>query len=354
MKLELYNHNITTAIIKVAALLLVLFTNNSIYAQNNDRARTNIGLVYPLSSNYTNAPKDTNSFSLNLIAGVSAGEHGFSLAGLSNIVLGDATGLQLAGFYNHIGKSANDLMIAGFINTYKQGKGIAVAGFANIAHDSSGIQVAGFANITHNKSGTQVAGFLNTGGDVAVLQVSGFMNVAKKLKGTQVGFINIADSAGTQIGIVNIAKNNDKSIGISIDENQTTMLSFRSGGNRFYGIIGIGGNFKNTKEKYAYEAGLGVNIIREKAFSLKTEFITSGLESFKGDEYFKSSSYLMPAFKITRSIEIFAGPSFNYVDTDNAEGRDIVKKYITSWTRNDGNDLYGLYFGYTAGVQFHF
>ncbi|SDS15478.1 hypothetical protein SAMN05216490_0637 [Mucilaginibacter mallensis] len=340
MELESYNYNITSAIIKAAALMLMLFTANSIYAQKNDNDhRNNIGLIYPLSSNYTSAPRDTNNFSLNLLAGVSAGERGFSLAGLSNVIHGDATGVQIAGFSNHIGKNANGVMVAGFINTYTQGKGTAVAGFANIAR---------------NNTGTQVAGFLNTGGDVSGLQLAGFMNVAKKLKGTQVSFINIADSAGTQIGIINIAKNNDKSIGVSIDENETTMLSFRSGGKLFYGIIGIGGNLKNTKEKYAYEAGLGVNILREKAFSLKTELITSGLESFKGDEYFKSSSYLMPAFKITRSIEIFGGPSFNYVETDNVEGRNLVKKYVTSWTRNNGSDLYGLYFGYTAGIQFHF
>lgn len=339
MELKPYNYSITSAIIKIVTLLLLLFTANSIYAQKNDNARANIGLIYLLSSNYTNAARDTNNFSLNLLAGVSAGERGFAIAGLSNVIHGDARGLQIAGFSNHISGKTNGVMIAGFINTYGQGKGTAVAGFANIARDNSN---------------TQISGFLNTGGNVSGLQVTGFMNVAKKLKGTQVGFINIADSAGTQVGIINIAKNNDRSIGISIDENETTMLSFRSGGNRFYGIIGIGYNVKNAKEKYAFEAGLGANLLMGKAFSLKTELISSGLESFKGDEYYKSSFYLMPAFKITRSIEIFAGPSFNYVDTDNAEGRDIVKKYITRWTRNNGADLYGLYFGYAAGIQFHF
>jgi hypothetical protein len=338
MELKLYN-NIAPAITRTVALLFLLFVASNIYAQKNNDARANIGLIYPLSSNYTNAPHDTNNFSLNLLAGVSAGERGFAIAGLSNVVRGNATGLQIAGFSNNISKNASGVMVAGFINTYGQEKGTAVAGFANIARDSSNIQVAGF---------------LNTSGNVNGLQVAGFINVAKKLKGTQVGFINIADSAGTQVGIINIAKNNDKSIGVSIDESETTMLSFRSGGNRFYGILGIGYNGKNAKEKYAYEAGIGFNILREKAFSLKTELISSGLESFKGDEYFKSSSYLMPAFKITRNIEIFAGPSFNYVDTDNVEGKTIVKKYITSWTRNDGADLYGLYFGYTAGIQFHF
>lgn len=329
------SYNITKAI----AMLLISIGSNNIYAQNSDHAKVNIGLIYPLSSNYTDAPRDTNKFSFNLIASVAAAVHGFSLAGFSNVVNGDARGLQIGGFSNHVGKNANGVMIAGFMNTYAKGKGTSVAGFTNIAHDSSGIQIAGF---------------LNKGGDVATLQVAGFMNVAKKLRGIQVGFINIADSADTQVGIINIAKNNEKSIGISIDDIETTMLTFRSGGSRFYGIIGLGYNVKNTKEKYAFEAGLGANLLRGEAFSLKTELISSGLESFKGDEYYKSSIYLTPAFKITRSIEIFAGPSFNYVETNNPEGKAIVKTYVRTWDNNDDNHLKGLYFGYTAGIQFYF
>lgn len=331
------SYNYTSAIMKAVALSSMLFTANSACAQRNDPAQANIGLIYPLSTNGTNAPRDTNNLSLNLLAGVSAGERGLSIAGVSNVIRGDAAVLQVAGLSNHIGKNANGLMIAGFINTYTQGKGTAIAGFTNIAR---------------NGSGTQVAGFLNKAGNVAGLQVAGFINVARRVKGAQIGLINLADSAGTQLGIINLAKNNEKSIGISMDESESTLLSFRSGGNRFYGIVGLGGNFKNKKEKYAFQAGLGANLIREKAFSLKTELISSGLESFKGDEYYKSSFYLMPAFKITRSVEIFAGPSFNQVSTNNAEGRALIKNYITSWTRNAGNDFYGLYFGYTAGVRF--
>jgi hypothetical protein len=333
------SNHLSTAVIKTIALLLISLSKSNIYAQSSDHSSINIGLIYPLSSNYTSAPRDTNKFSLNLIAGVSAAVHGFSIAGFSNVVTGDAKGLQIAGFSNHVGKNADGLMVAGFINTYTKGHGTAVAGFTNIAHDSSNVQIAGFLNI---------------GGDVAALQVAGFMNKAKKQKGIQVGFINIADSAATQVGIINIAKNDEKSIGVSIDDIETTMVTLRSGGNRFYGIIGLGYNVKNTKEKYAFEAGLGANLLREKAFSLKTELISSGLESFKGDEYYKSSFYLMPAFKITRFIEIFAGPSFNYIETDNPEGKALVKTYVRTWDSNDDNHLKGLYFGYTAGIQFYF
>jgi hypothetical protein len=175
--------------------------------------------------------------------------------------------------------------------------------------------------------------------------------VAKKVKGTQISFLNIADSAGTQVGIINIAKNGEKSIGATIDENQTTMLTFRSGGKRLYGIIGTGYNFGNKRDKYAYQAGLGAHIFTSKVVRLNTELVSGGVESFKGGHYLKSTFSLMPAIKLGRGIELFGGPSINFVDTDTEEGRAMTDKYITSWNRENGKRVYGIYVGYTAGIQ---
>jgi hypothetical protein len=351
MNFKLYSNSILSPALKALALLLMVFISTNIYAQS-DRARTNIGLVYPLSSNWKNAPHDTNSFSLNLIAGVSAAERGVTFAGFTNIIHHDTKGLQVAGFSNHIGTNANGTMFAGFLNTYAGGKGVGVAGFANISRTGTGAQVAGFLNKGGNVSSVQVAGFLNMANDLKGAQIAGFMNIAKKSKGTQIGFINIADSAGTQVGIINIAKNGEKGISATIDENQTTILAFRSGGKTLYGIIGIGYNFNNKREKYAYEAGIGAHVLKIQSFRLNAELVGGGLESLKGEaNYSKSSFRLIPAFRITPSIEIFGGPSFNYINTDTEDGRNMTKKYINSWTRNDGRNLYGFYVGYTAGIQ---
>ncbi|MEN0052990.1 MAG: hypothetical protein AAGC65_04940 [Mucilaginibacter sp.] len=351
MNFDPYKDSILSIILKIWTLILMLIGGTTVHAQNSERAKTNIGLVYPLSSNWTGAPRDTNSFSLNLIAGVSAAERGVTFAGFSNFIHNDARGLQVAGFSNHIGKNADGTMIAGFLNTYGSGKGFAVAGFANIARNSSCAQIAGFLNKGGDVSSLQIAGFTNIARDVKGVQIAGFLNVAKKVKGTQISFMNIADSAGTQIGIINLAKNGEKSIGATIDENQTTLLTFRSGGKVMYGIIGIGYNFNNKRDKYAYEAGLGAHLLRIDMFRLNTELVSGGLESFKGGGYWKSTFRLLPAFKITRSLEIFGGPSINYVNTNTEEGRDMTTKYISSWTRHNGRDLYGFYVGYTAGLQ---
>ncbi|SDD19283.1 hypothetical protein SAMN05216464_10116 [Mucilaginibacter pineti] len=351
MNFNNYQKNSFPTIIKTAALILAGFASTSSFAQQNTRAKTNIGLVYPLSSNGAGAARDTNSFSLNIIAGVSAAERGFTIAGITNIIHNNATGFQIAGFSNHVGHNADGTMVAGFLNTYGSGKGVAIAGFANIANTGSGPQIAGFLNKGGDVSSLQIAGFSNVAKNVKGVQISAFINVAKKVKGTQLSFINIADSAGTQIGIINLSKNGEKAFAATIDENQTTLLTFRSGGKTLYGIIGVGYNFKNKRDRYAYEAGLGAHIFSTKVFRLNTELVSGGLESFKGGDYFKSSFRLMPAFKITRTLELFGGPSINYVNADTEEGRNMTTKYISSWKRNNDRNLYGFYAGYTAGVQ---
>lgn len=355
MNFKSYKNSSITSTVKVMVFLSVLFTGGNSFAQQDNRILKNIGFVYPLSSNGTAAPKDTNNFSLNLIAGVSASERGMSFAGLSTVVLHDASGIQIAGFSNHIGNNANGVLLAGFLNTYKGGGGTGIAGFANLSPNGSGTQIAGFLNKGGNIHSLQIAGFMNLCHDLKGVQLSAFMNKAKKSIGTQIGLINIADSACTQIGFINIAKNAEKSLALTIDENQTTMLTFRSGGSMIYGIIGLGYNVNNKKSKYAYEGGLGAHLLKIQSFGLNAELVSSSLENFKHNQnYFKSSFRLIPSFRITPSLELFGGPSINYVATNTEEGRNMTKTYVSSWSRNNGENLYGFYIGYTTGVQLHF
>ncbi|TDQ12055.1 hypothetical protein [Pedobacter metabolipauper] len=369
---------------KAIAIFAFLTEGLTASAQTHSSEKLHFGLVYPISSNGTHAPLDTNNLSVNLIAGISASEKGLSFAGFSNVVRNGAKGIQFAGFSNHIGKMAEGAQFAGFMNTYGESNGVSFAGFTNIASGNvKGAQFAGFSNIAKHVSGAQFAGFLNksanlTGSQFAGFiniagkkvgasqfagfiniaenvkgsQFAGFINIAKKVKGSQIaGFINIADSSDYPIGIINIVKNGEMSIGVSTDENLTTMATFRSGGKVLYGIIGIGYNFENTDEVYAAEAGLGAHFFNAKTFSLNTELTSSMLESFKKGEYFKATLRVLPTLKITPFLSLSAGPSLNYVSTDTAEGRALTKKYITSKENKRGTNFYGLYAGYNAGIQ---
>jgi hypothetical protein len=351
-------------------------------AQNQMPGKMHIGIVYPLSTNGTHAPLDTNNLSFNLLGGVSAAERGLAFAGLSNVVLHDSKGFLFAGFSNHVIKNADGGQFAGFLNTYGGGDGFAFAGFANIssgnvkgaqfagfaniAKDMNGAQFAGFGNVAKGITASQFAGFINTAKDVKGSQMAGFINIAKDVKGSQIagfiniakkvkgaqiaGFINIAESSDFPIGIVNIIKNGEKSIGISTNDNLTTMLTFRSGGRVLYGILGVGYNFKNDKEVYAVEAGMGAHFFQSNSFRLNTELSATTLESFKHGEYFSASFRVLPALKIAKFLEIYGGPSLNYVNTNTVEGNDLNKHYISKWDHK-GNDFQGLYVGYTGGIQ---
>lgn len=341
--------------VKAITLALLLSAGLNSFAQSSKNGKVNIGMVYPVSTNGTHAALDTNVFSFNLLMGMSAAEKGLAFAGLSNVVRKDSKAIQFAGFSNHTGGKLQGAQFAGFINTYAGGNGAALAGFANISKENSGAQLAGFMNWTSkNASSVQIAGFMNKAEDVKGSQLAGFINVAKKVKGVQIaGFINIADSSDYPIGIINIVKNGEKSIALTTNQNLTTMATFRSGGKVLYGLIGAGYNFKNKDQVYAFEAGLGAHFFQSEHFRLNTEMIASSLQNFKRGNYFKSTFQLMPTLRIGSNLELFAGPSFNFVTTNTEEGKSLQKHYIKTWDRKE-NTMNALFLGYTGGMAISF
>ncbi|NEU10160.1 hypothetical protein GZH53_17685 [Flavihumibacter sp. R14] len=386
MKIQITQPRLERSLKMLIAFLALMALYLSSNAQVIIPDKVNIGLIYPISTNGTHAAADTNLFSFNLLAGVSAAEKGFTFAGFSNVVRYDAKGMQFAGFSNHVGKKVEGMMFAGFINTYGEGKGVQFAGFTNIAtnnveglqfsgffsraadvkgtqfagflntsRDVVGTQIAGFSNVARNVKGTQIAGFTNTAGDVTGSQIAGFFNVAKKVKGVQIAaFINIADSSDHPIGLINIIRKGEKSIGFSIDESQTAVASFRSGGRILYGIIGGGYNFKNKDAVYALEAGFGAHMINTRVFRINTELSLLTLEDFWSGGYFKSSFKLMPSIRPSRHIELFGGPVFNYMITNTTEGQALTDNYIKTWENRWGNNFEAIYVGYTGGVNILF
>jgi hypothetical protein len=357
----------------------------------NEPIKVNFGLIYPLSTNGTHAPLDTNNLSIHLLAGVSSVEKGSSFSGLSNVVRHETKGAQFAGFSNHVGKAANGALFAGFLNTYGSAKGSQFAGFANLSQgdvkgaqfagfinttggNMQGAQFAGFANVARNLAGSQFAGFSNAAKNVAASQFAGFINVAKEVNGSQfagfinvakrvkgaqvAGFINIAETSDCPIGIINIIKNGEMSIAATIDETQTSMLTYRSGGKHLYGIIGAGYNFKNTDEVYAFEAGLGAHFFQSKHFRLNMELTQGILESFKFGEYFKSTYRLLPAVKVAKWLEVFGGPSINFVTTNTVEGLALHPAddnlVLHTWKEPWSEFRQSLHIGYQAGFQLVF
>jgi hypothetical protein len=349
---------------------LILIASISIYSQDRDHG-VHIGLLYPLSTHGTEAATYSNYFSLHGIAGVSRGEKGFAAAGFANIIREDARGFQVAGFFNHIGGFSEGFKVAGFTNIYHSAKGFQAAGFTNISQGSiTGLQISGFMNKVDNLHGyhlagylnlakdvrgAQTAGFLNIASDVEGAQVAGFINIASKVKGVQIaGFINVADSSEYPIGLINIIRNGEKWLGVTTDDNLTTLATLRSGSRKMYGIIGVGYNFRNDEQVFAYQTGIGANFFSlNNFFRLKTEATWTSLEDFEGGIFGKASLTLLPSLRLGSHIEIFGGPSVNYVNTNTIEGKKMIDNYM--WSDIDAsNHLKGIYVGYTAGIHMGF
>jgi hypothetical protein len=358
-----------------------------------------VGFIYPISTNGLDAKAYTNIFSFHALAGVSGGEKAFCLSGLTSIIKNDAVGAQIAGLSNHIGGSTIGGQVAGLVNqvngttkgaqvaglvnlskastgaqvgglvnvSARRTTGAQVAGLVNVSGEMTGFQVAGLANAdSRNAKGAQVAGLVNTVNDAEGFQLSGLVNNSKNVKGFQfaglvnraknvkgmqlAGLVNVADSSDYALGVVNIIKNGEKSFGLSIDETQTTLVTFRSGGRVLYGIIGLGLNFKSEDPLMAIEAGYGARIPVYKNFRLSAEAVCMSLNNWGEDWYIKSTLRLLPSYTFAHRVQIYAGPTINFLNNPFGSN-ELVNNYL--WSPSASN-TYGLYIGVTGGIQVKF
>jgi len=350
-----------------AALLIFCFAVAA-SAQSGDDSKekalvrpAHVGLVYPLSTNGLEAAACTNGFSLHAIAGISLNEQAFCLSGVASVVKENADGVMISGVVNHVRGDVNGVQVAGVVNTARN-TGVAIAGVANIAGDAivqvtgfsniaqhaEGLQLAGFANIAKDAA-CQVAGFINTSND-AGNQVAGFINIAKKVKGVQIaGFINIAEESDYPIGLINIIKKGEKQVGISVDETGTLMATFRSGGRILYGIVGAGINPEHEDARYALEGGLGAHIPLTKMFRINVEGASTVWSDLDEEAYFRASLRTLAALKVTKDIELFAGPTFNHFHFEDGKKGRLVNNFI--WERSNSDSFNGLYIGFLGGIQ---
>jgi len=222
---------------------------------------------------------------------------GWQLAGLFNAVKDSVKGVQLAGLFNAAGNSSGPFSAAGLANyTHRQSYGVHLAGLVNMTigeqkgphfaglfnfstRDAGPVQAAGLMNFTAGKMhgaqvggllnfagreshGAQIAGLLNVaGGRMKGVQVSGLLNYATRIKGTQVGVINVSDSIqGVPIGFFSFVLKGYHKIEISADEIFYTNVAFRTGVRQFYNIFTAGAKpstFKGDQTTWTFGYGVG-------------------------------------------------------------------------------------------------
>jgi hypothetical protein len=218
-----------------------------------------------------------NNYSINIFGGYSRGtkqiELGFfvnidredvsflQIAGLGNMVGGDAYGVQASGLFNINGGESKLAQLTGGCNiNFNDFTGVQVSGLGNVNLESiDGVQVAGLTNFSKGISrGVQIAGINNFQGEhyigsqiagitnfaasnITGSQISGIFNYGKKIHGTQIGLFNFADSlGGVPIGLISFVNHGYHKLEVSADEVFYTNLAFRTGVEKFYNIITAG------------------------------------------------------------------------------------------------------------------
>jgi len=303
------------------AIALMVTCSGLAVAQEKTTNQLHIGLIYPLSTNGKAAPSDTNDLSIHLISGISKQENACLIAGISGIVTANVYGTMVSGVSNHVGADASGVLVAGLLNHVK-GKA----------------------------RGLQIAGVINKSSD-AHTQVAGLINIAKRVEGVQVaGFINIAQQSDYPVGLINIIRDGELALGLSVDEAGGLALALRSGGRVLYGIIGLGYQTRHQEARYLLEGGLGAHLVTTKAFRLSAELASAAMTSFEDGVYGKQSLRILGGWRITPSIELIGGPTFNHLlfDADQTDIRD--GRYL--WQSQSPDVFNGLYFGGMLGLQF--
>lgn len=324
------------------ALMLCVVSYEVAFSQADESKKSafQLSFITPLSTNGLYSSQYTNKVSFNILVGTSKNEEVFTFGGLSNIIMNDATGFQFAGLTNYVGNEA---------------KGVQLAGLANVNKSCfSGFQFGGLVNTAADIKGLQFAGLTNMAKDVSGFQFAGLVNIAKSVDGVQfAGLINIAEDSDCPIGLINIIKNGEKSVAVTYDAIGSTVVSFRSGGKYTYGIIGVGYNHKTKGNSFVTEGGLGAHIPIVSWFRINNEIKISSIGSNSDKPVFNGGYSLIPAFKIGKHYELFAGASINYMETGNVNNKDIFPNH-SLWKKNCSTKLQQLYIGYQVGVQYIF
>jgi hypothetical protein len=254
--------------------------------------------------------------------------HGAQAAGLFNLTGGYVNGTQVAGIYN---LGLNDV------------RGVQVAGIANTVNGGlSGVQVSGIHNyIKGSVKGVQVAGISNFAGkEMNGLQVSGILNYTKKLRGVQIGLINIADTSdGYSIGLINIVFKGYHKLSLSYNEVMPLNVAFKTGNGKLYSILLAGIDPGPNDKLYSFGYGLGSEQKLTNWFSVNPELTSQYL--YLGN--WNSTNLLNKLslnfnLRFGKYVSVFGGPTLNGYYSNQTQP-------VTNYKYNLANDLHKFSYG---------
>jgi len=242
-----------------------------------------VSLTPGLSTHGMFSPQVVNKFSLNLTGGYTAGVNGLEVAGLFNINKKNVKYLQLAGVFNLAGGNATGLQLAGAHNR---------------ALDTvRGVQISLFTN----KAQAQLSG----------VQISALHNETRRLKGVQMGMVNVADtSQGISIGLINIIYNGFYRISYTANDLTSTNLALRTGTHKFYSTVLLGMNISPGNKLYAFGFGIGHDFMFSNKLYVSAEAAYQFADAGTWDDGWWQGKLLLNV-QLDKHISLLAGPVVN-------------------------------------------
>ncbi|MHA4810560.1 peptidase associated/transthyretin-like domain-containing protein [Flavitalea flava] len=285
---------------------------------------------------------------------------GVQAGGVGNIVVGGVTGVQLGGLFNKVDRGVDGVQAAGLYNQNLDSMtGVQLSGVYNFVGGSmSGVQAAGLINSVKGRTGgVQLAGFGNISNtEMDGVQISTLFNVTRKLKGLQIGLVNIADTAdGYMIGLINIVKTGLHEISLSSNEMLPVNLSYKTGSRKMYSILTLGYSPEKNAKAYVLGFGIGKDFAIAKKMAILTELTQNYFYLGNWDKMpivYRFQAYLR--VQLGKKISLFAGPaiSLNYPEEmmGSGEYKKILPRagYSTFPVGQNGS----AWIGWSAGINF--
>ena len=254
---------------------------------------------------------------------------GIQIAGVNNLTTQNVDGLQLAGVTNIARLDVSKVQIAGLLNKGNNVDGVQVAGLMNLAKGKiTGIQIAGLLNKASNVNAIQFAGIGNISRDtVSGAQVAGLFNHARYIKSSQIGLINVSDSAsGVPIGLLSYVKKGFRAIELSSDEISPGNVVFKTGVKKLYNIFSFGYGSWNGSKVWSFGYGLGSQKSLSEKFQMGFEYNSKWVneqDAFQKD--LNSLHRINFDFGLrTNKLVFSAGPSINV--------------WLSEWKNKDTNE----------------
>lgn len=145
------------------------------------------------------------------------------------------------------------------------------------------------------------------------------------------------------------------SVALDYDNVGSTTTSFRAGGKLFYGIAGLGYNWRAIDDDaMVWKVGAGAHIGHGLLFNTDVELKATFYSTFKEIKTTQYTISLLPGLKLTDRCEIYIGPDIGYIQTKHPDNEKLLQKGITLWDKDSPAKLQHLYIGFTTGIRYRF